>query len=303
MAALVSVVIPTHNRQELIADAVRSVLDQSYKRMEIIVVDDGSTDNTREVISHFDQPITYIYQERSERSKARNTGVKYSSGEYIAFLDSDDVWERHKIERQVAVLDAEPCIGVVYTDMSYLDTHGRIIKGPVSEERSEGIGQSLYEALMCENVVGSPSAVMVRRGCLAEAGLFDERMRSCEDLDLWRRLAKHHRFYRIGEPLVGFRIHAGNTQKDRSVMAEGYQTILLKICCERHPEHVSHVNEAVLKLLVKIADLYWHDRRPDKFVDFFFKAVLVRPLCFGWGFWKASMIYAARKVLGEGATT
>lgn len=303
MAALVSVVIPTHNRQEFIAEAVRSVLDQTYKCIEIIVVDDGSTDNTREVISHFDQPITYIYQERSERSKARNAGVKYSSGEYIAFLDSDDVWEPHKIARQVAVLDARPYVGVVYTDMSYLDTHGRTIKGPVSEERSEGIGQSLYETLMCENVVGSPSAVMVRRGCLAEAGLFDERMRSCEDLDLWRRLAKHHSFYRISEPLVGFRIHAGNTQKDRSVMAEGYQTILLKICCERHPEHVSHAHEAVLKLLVKIADLYWHDRRPDKFIDFFLRAVHVEPSCFVWGFWKATMIYAARKVLGAGTTT
>jgi len=299
MSALVSVIIPTHNRQAFIGEAVRSALEQTYKPMEVIVVDDGSTDNTREVISHFDHAITYIYQERTERSKARNAGFKHSRGEYIAFLDSDDVWERHKVERQVAILDAEPDVGVVYTGMSYLDTYGRTIKGPISEKRSEAVGQSLYEILMTENIVGSPSTVMVRRGCLAKAGLFDETMRSCEDLDLWRRLAEHYRFYRISEPLAGFRLHSGNTQNDRSVMAEGYETILLKLCCQKDSKDIAHFNLAAFKLLVKIADLYWHDRRPDKFMDFCLKAVRMEPSCFGWGFWKTSIIYATRKLFAK----
>ena len=109
MERLVSVIIPTHNRAEFVVQAVESVLNQTYGNIETIVIDDGSTDNTREELRKYQDKIHYNYQERSERSRARNEGFKHSRGDYIAFLDSDDLWLPTKIEKWISTLKAKGC--------------------------------------------------------------------------------------------------------------------------------------------------------------------------------------------------
>ncbi len=135
MQPLVSVIIPTYNRAALVVQAVQSALNQTYTNMEIIVVNDGSTDNTPEILKEYEGKIKYVYQERSERSKARNEGFRHSTGSYIAFLDSDDLWLPTKIEKQVEVLNKKADVGLVYVGGQFIDTKGNLYDGDLSGER------------------------------------------------------------------------------------------------------------------------------------------------------------------------
>ncbi len=273
MEPLVSVIIATYNRADLVAKAVESALNQTYKNIEIVVVDDGSTDNTRQALRQYEGRIEYIYQERSERSKARNVGFRHSSGDFIAFLDSDDLWLPTKIEKQVQVLNEKPDVGVIYADAQFIDRSGDTYDGEICLDVLKRMRQDFYEDLMTDNIVGSPSAVLVRRECLVKAGLFDESMNACEDLDLWIRLARHCRFHKIELPLLQFRIHTGNTQCKLSLMAKGYETIINKVCRDTPPQFKYYKNEAIIKLLSKIASLYAQDRNLRSFMLFCVRSV------------------------------
>jgi glycosyltransferase involved in cell wall biosynthesis len=265
---LVSVIIATFNRANLVVQAVQSVLGQTYKNIELIVVDDGSTDNTSQVLRKFRNRLVYLYQERAERSAARNLGYRQSKGEYIAFMDSDDLWLPTKIESQVGVLNRNPHVGVVYTGVRFIDGRGRDYAGKICREGLKRRRQSLYEDLMTDNVVGSPSAVMLRRACLERVGLFDEQMNACEDLDLWRRISEHFNFRKIDAPLLEFRIHPDNTQRNLVTMAKGYEMIVSKVAKDTPWKYKYYKNEAIIKLSSKIADLYWHGGKPGAFFGF-----------------------------------
>lgn len=278
MDPLVSVIIPTYNRAAFVAKAVESVLNQTYKRMEIIVVDDGSTDNTYEALKRYEGRIRYIYQQRSERSRARNRGFRHSRGDYIAFLDSDDLWLPTKIKRQVRIFLEEPEVGIVYTDIEFIDKNGSPYGGNICWEALKRRRASLYEDLMSENVIsGSTSSVLIRRECLEKVGLFDETMSACEDLDLWRRLAQHFQFSKIDMQLVRLTVHVDNTQCQLSAMAKGYETIIRKICESTPPEHKYYRNEAIIRLLSRIANSYRCDGRLHLFFLFCVKAIFQQP--------------------------
>jgi len=294
---LVSVIIPTYNRAELVAQAVESVLNQTYRKIEIIVVDDGSTDNTREVLRKYQGEVKYIYQQRSERSKARNEGFRHSKGDCIAFLDSDDVWLPTKIEKQVEVLNEQPDVGLVYTGVQFIDTNGGPCAGKLCWD--EPVRKVLYEDLMTHNVItGSLSAIMVRRECLDRVGLFDETMNICEDLDLYRRIARYYKFHKIDVRLVKIRIHGENTQRNPSAMAKGWESTIRKILEYTPPEFEYYKYEAIVKLLSKIAAVYKLDGRPHSFCAFCAKSALYRP---NWilrrRFWYDLLKLTARKYL------
>jgi glycosyltransferase involved in cell wall biosynthesis len=286
MEPLVSVIIPTYNRADYVVQAVESVLCQTYGNIETIIVDDGSTDNTAEVLSNYQDQINYIYQERSERSKARNEGFRHSKGDYIAFLDSDDAWLPTKVEQQVWVLNEEPNVGLVYAAVKFIDINGAPHCGELWWD--EPVRKVLYEDLMTHNVItGSLSTIMVRRECLDRAGLFDESMNICEDLDLYRRIAAHYKFHKIDSVLVKIRIHEDNTQRDLSAMAKGWEATICKISRDTPPEFEYYKNEAIVKLLSKIASLYKQDSRFYSFFSFCIKSVFHRPnWILKYGFWQ-----------------
>jgi glycosyltransferase involved in cell wall biosynthesis len=254
--------------------------------MEIIVVDDGSTDNTADVLKQYEGSIDYIYQERSERSKARNRGIEYCRGNYIAFLDSDDLWLPMKIEKQVQVLNQKSDVGVVYTGVDFIDMQGNPFVGKISWDAPER--PELYEDLMTHNIItGTTSSVMVRRTCLDKVGLFDESMITCEDLDLYRRIARYYNFYKIDVPLVKFRIHAENTQHNASAMAKGWEITVRKISQDTPSEFQYYKNEAIVKILSQIASLYIQVRRPHRFFSFCAKSIFDKSKwILTYGFWK-----------------
>ena len=204
----VSVIIPAYNRAETLPVALDSLLAQTYVDFEAIVVDDGSTDNTRAVAEEYckkDPRIIYYYQENKERSAARNQGIRLSRGEYITFLDSDDMYFPEKIKKQVAVLDSVKDSDFVYGYYKAMDQNGNIIEGGAAPVYL--LSGNIYPEIMRYTGVCIPmSGVMVRKKLLEKTGGFDETMTVNEDQDLWRRAARVTRIEQIQEALTAYRV-------------------------------------------------------------------------------------------------
>lgn len=203
--ALVSVVIPAYNSADYIAETLKSVIQQDYPMVEVIVVDDGSTDRTREVVADIKSDrVRYIYQQNSGGpSGPRNTGIQHAQGKYVAFLDSDDIMLPGKLQRAVDLLDREPYLGLVFANFvkfdevngqhagAFLDTYEYFRRAP---KRAAGDSQyvikadAAYDALIVENYIGT-SGVVAPKAVLIDVGPFDLRLRGPEDYDLWLRIA------------------------------------------------------------------------------------------------------------------
>ena len=192
----VSVVIPTHNRCDLVREAIASVTAQSYADLELIVVDDGSDDGTAEVVQQY-AGVRYVYQPNRGVSTARNAGVALARGELIAFLDSDDLWQPRKLEHQVALFDQYPDVQICQTDEIWVRNGVRV--NPHNKHRKAG-GDIFARSL--ELCLVSPSAVMMRRALFEELKGFDETLPACEDYDLWLRVTVRVPVHFIELPLV-----------------------------------------------------------------------------------------------------
>ena len=222
----VSVIIPTYNRAHLVGRAIHSVLNQTYQDFELIVVDDGSTDNTEEVVKSFNnERIKYIKHEKNKGgSAARNTGIKDSKGEYIAFLDSDDEWLEEKLKKQVEVFqNKDSRVGIVYVNFSIVNEKGE------SVGKKQGPKGLIFRELLNSNCVGTTSSVVVRRECFKKVGGFDETLPSCQDWDMWLRLARHYEFDFIPEELLKYFQHENRIGTNPEAAIVGRKAILRKI--------------------------------------------------------------------------
>ncbi|MBN1450055.1 MAG: glycosyltransferase family 2 protein [Anaerolineales bacterium] len=204
----ISVIIPTYNRVHLLDECVKSVLEQTYHDYEIIVVDDGSTDSTREIVGQFFGPIRYVYQEHRGVSAARNHGIQLAQGDYITFLDSDDLYLPTKLEKQVRFLDDNPNCGVVYCSYTLFDEINTLSRRYPATLSGKVYRQFLSQCMLAP--VALPT-VALRREVLTTCGIFDEKMSSGEDIDLWCRIARHYEFGTIQESLCKIRRHSTNT--------------------------------------------------------------------------------------------
>lgn len=204
----VSVIIPTYNRAHLIAASIVSVLEQTYSDFEIIVVDDGSTDDTEQRVHGFTDPrIIYIKQENKGRSQARNCALDLARGRYIAFLDSDDLFLPDKLALQVAYLDSHPQVGMVYTSAHCIDYSGNAL----NERYIASISGKIYKSIaFFRPVTITLPTVMARRELFAEVGGFDVNMHRFEDTDMWRRISKVTHISALPEFTCKLRTHADN---------------------------------------------------------------------------------------------
>ena len=197
MAPLVSVIIPTYNRREMVREAIDSVLAQTYRTFELIVVDDGSNDGTQDVLAGYGEALRVCTQANRGVAAARNRGVLGAAGSYLAFLDSDDLWSPHKLEAQVAFMQENPQAQICQTEEIWF-RHGVRVNPRMKHRKPSG---DIFRASL-ELCLVSPSAVMMTRGLFDAAGGFDEAFAACEDYDLWLRIAKSCPVPLVAEPLV-----------------------------------------------------------------------------------------------------
>lgn len=193
----ISIIIPTYNRSELLCEAIESVLKQDFTDYEIIIVDDGSTNETQKTVSRYGNRLRYIYQPRSGVSNARNTGIKTAAANFIAFLDSDDLWEPKKLSTQWEFFQKNPDAYICYTKERWL-RNKEWVESPRSYRPEK---KSIFPDLLERCYIGA-SSVMIRKELFDLIGYFDESMPVCEDLDLWLRIAIKYPIYLIDETLT-----------------------------------------------------------------------------------------------------
>jgi glycosyltransferase involved in cell wall biosynthesis len=210
MSPLVSVIIPTFNRATLIARALESVLSQDYTPIELIIVDDGSTDQTGEILQKYSAKIHYHYQGNSGVSAARNAGIRLSRGEFIAFLDSDDWWVQGKIRSQVEAL-IESGEKVVHTGEIWIRNGKRV--NPCNHHQKSG--GWIFEQMLPLCAI-SPSSILMDRVVLQTCGDFDESLPACEDYDLWLRITSRFQVLFLETPYV-FKTGGHKDQLSRSI--------------------------------------------------------------------------------------
>lgn len=198
----VSIILPTYNRANTLGNAIHSVLAQSFRDYELIIVDDGSTDETEELVKQYeDERIIYHRLESNAgQSKARNQGIRMARYDYIAFEDSDDLWHPEKLKIQMNVMEkADDAVGMVYHKLKYeIDGYGTLILPKGETEKRSG---DIYAQLLWENMIGMPT-LLVKKACLDEIGGFDESLECLEDYDLVLRLARKYHAVFIDEVLL-----------------------------------------------------------------------------------------------------
>ncbi|MDB2562852.1 glycosyltransferase family 2 protein [Sulfurimonas sp.] len=192
----ISVVIPTYNRYEFLKRALESVYAQTYTVSEVIVIDDGSTDETSQIQKEFPQ-INYIYQKNSGVSSARNLGIKNAMYEWIAFLDSDDTWHRDKLQLQVELHQKRPDLLISYTDESWI-RDAKEVKIPKKFRKYDG---DIFSECLSHCII-APSATLLHISLITKVGSFDERLEVCEDYDLWLRIALEHEIGLVDKSLI-----------------------------------------------------------------------------------------------------
>jgi glycosyltransferase involved in cell wall biosynthesis len=256
----ITVIIPTHNRYNFLKRAISSVQNQTYKPKEIIVVDDGSLDNTSQIQKDFPN-ITYIYQENRGVSSARNLGIKTAKYEWIAFLDSDDAWHKDKLQFQVDFHKQNIDILMSYTDEKWV-RDGVEVKVP---KKFRKIGKDAFlENISYCNI--APSATLIHKNLLDKVGVFDESLEVCEDYDLWLRVALEHKIGLIDKKLITKYAGHGDQLSFKHWGMDRFRVVALEKILElsKDEDKQSVIKEELIKkytLLLKGAIKY--DKMPD----------------------------------------
>lgn len=265
---LVSVVIPVYNGQAHLARAVDGALAQTWTNLEVICVNDGSTDRSAEVLAGYGSRLTIVEQENQGVAGARNAGIQQAAGRFVAFLDQDDWWLPEKIARQIELFSTDDRMGLVHTDVAHWDDAAGEFTGPLDPgaEPQRLVGDC-FDRLLLDNQIYN-SSVVVRASVLESAGPCDTRIRgnSIQDYDLWLRIARQARFGFVDEPLTVFRVHAGQGTWDRRLMLSEEARMLERVVAEENLADRGDVRRRMARLYDQLgtAHLDAGDRAPAR---------------------------------------
>jgi glycosyltransferase involved in cell wall biosynthesis len=222
---LVSVIVPTYNFAEYIAETIEAILAQTFGDLELVIIDDCSHDGTQTIITDYasrDSRIIPIFKERNEGpASARNTGMKNSRGEFIAFCDADDVWEKNKLELQLDVFATYEDYDVVYSDAFIINSKGEKTGKRFSEKYPTGkkLTGNLFDELCLTNMINTQTVIMKKK-CVHSAGYFPEEVRGLEDWVYWVKVAEKHKFFYINQPLARYRVHEKSINRNIKTFTE-----------------------------------------------------------------------------------
>lgn len=230
----VSVVIAAYNAMQYLPQTLESIYNQTFQDFEIIIVDDGSNDNIEQWITDLNNSqIKFFSQPNLGSAAARNHALEHASGDYIAFIDSDDLCTPTKLEKQVNILDSDPKAGLVYTWVAMIDEQGQLV-GKVCKNSDEG---NVWIKLIEHDIIETGSNPMVRRSCFDKVGVFDRNLPYAQTWEMWLRIASKFKFRVIREPLILYRTHPNNTSKKWQKMESNYQAIIEKVFTGAPPEY------------------------------------------------------------------
>ena len=211
----ITVIVPVYNSERWVKDCIDSVLSQTCRPLEIIVVNDGSTDGSLRILESFGDRLVILTQPNSGAAVARNRAADIAKGNWLAFIDSDDVWDGDKLERQMAVLEMHPEAVGVYCNKRFIDASGKVIKESDACETYWPSGQAFLPLLISRTVNGfSPSQAIVKRVNYLDVGGFPEVQRHAEDWSLWLKLALTDPILYMVDPLVSYRRHPNSVSRD-----------------------------------------------------------------------------------------
>ncbi len=220
MNYLVSIIIPLYNGEKYIGECLDSIFKQNYTNFEIIIVDDGSTDSSLQIIAKYkSQKIKIFQQNNGDVSNARNNGIKYSAGELIAFIDQDDLWLPEKLKKQVKLFEENLNTDLIFCDIIKFSNSGKKHHAKDKHQIALSLNETnLFSKLIVKNVL-MPSAVIVRKDSFIEAGMFDPTFKTCGDYEMWLRMAVQRRkFVYLPEALTLYRVHENNASKNAKLM-------------------------------------------------------------------------------------
>ena len=275
---IVSIIIPCYNTAQYLGEAVASALGQTYTDFELLIIDDGSTDATREISSCFlsDRRVRYFRQDNRGLSAARNKGIELSRGEFIALLDADDVWEPEKLASQLSLFDTMPKCALAFTDFSTFNEYGVIAseKNSVILEREITVD---FETLYRRNNFIYPSTVMIRRGLFETVGDFDVTLKSAEDYDMWLRIARASRLAGIGSRLVRIRQHGSSMSQNIPRMLENEIAVI-----EKNGSNVlaRKVRKRLAKIYYLNADRFVHAGKRLEAIKLLTKGIFICPFLY-----------------------
>ena len=258
---LVSIIIPTYNREKLIDKTIYSIINQTYQNIEIIVVDDCSKDKTIDIVNGIkDSRIVYKVLDKNQGAPAaRNIGIQIATGDYIAFLDSDDRWEPNKLELQLNLIKSKPNVGVVYTGIKVIDETSK-----TENVKTPNIRGQILQKLLIRNCVGSTSSVLIDKELLLKVNGFDLTLKSCQDWDLWIRLAKLTEFDFVEEPLLLYYIHEGeristnfdSVYEGHFAIYKLYKDLIEKLPSKDKQDALYYIGKIILKSGVMMQDQF-----------------------------------------------
>ncbi len=243
---LVSVIIPAYNAEKIIHETIESVLNQTFTDFELIIVNDGSTDNTLEVISQIDDSRLKIFSyPNGGVSASRNRGVSHAVGKYISFIDADDLWTSDKLKAQLEAIQKEPQASVAYSWTDFIDQEGKFI------DRDERVTYSgdVYPQMLVRDFLSSASNVMIRRRAFIESGRFDESLAGAADWDLFLRLAARYHFVMVPQVGILYRIADRNSMSSDLQKQEEDCLKVIERAFTQAPESLQHLKQKSLASL------------------------------------------------------
>ncbi len=233
--SLVSAIIPCYNSAKYLPEAIESVLKQTYKHIEIIIVNDGSTDDTDDIVNPYLDRIKYIKQANAGPAAARNKGISHANGEYIAFLDADDLWCADKIQKQIEIIGTSTDIALVYSKFeNFCNETGEKLSEMPDSTPSGG----LFDLILQKNII-LLSSVLARQSYLLDVGCFDESLITAEDTNLWLKIAYKYPIQAIPEVLVYRRMHRGNISSRVDINVGTLDN--LDLIVKRYPTVAPHI--------------------------------------------------------------
>ncbi|WP_321371085.1 glycosyltransferase [uncultured Desulfuromusa sp.] len=278
MTPEVSVVVTCFNYGRFVAGCLSSIQTQTFQNFEVIVVDDGSTDNSEEQIVPFlkDKRFKYIKQHNGGQANAKNRGIQETTGKYIAFLDADDLWENNKLEKQLDLFK-NPVVGVVYSLARLINESGEEQEFNFLGEYTRPQSRKVSRWLILDNFVWFSSAV-VRRKCLDEFGCFDETLKMGIDWDLWLKISTKYEFDYVEEPLIAYRVgHSGQMSKNVETRQKCSDLIMERFL-NNYPESVEKktISEAYYNTYCNRGN-FFRNLDKQKSYKFYIKAIIMKP--------------------------